>query len=359
MRILIVAGGTGGHLFPAIRLGEELALRGYSEVSFVTSSRKRDKEILKKECATLPIIPLQSKSPLAVLNFIARLFTGTIKSLFLILRLRPEVVVGFGGYLTGPIVLLAALLGKKTIIHEQNVYPGKANRMLAGSVDKIAVSFPETLNYLKKFESKIVVSGNLLRRELDFRNPGGCQHGNLRRCGSNSFTILAMGGSQGAHALNRLIPEAVGLMDNEKKHLLEMIHIAGYKDEEDVKRLYADKDINNRVFSFTEDIAGLYSECDFVIGRSGATTVSELLYLGKPSILIPYPHGNGHQRLNAKILGDRGDAILLEEKGLRAEHLRDAIMKFMDKGVLREMSARARSSNATDACDTLIKAVIE
>ncbi|MBU1147983.1 MAG: undecaprenyldiphospho-muramoylpentapeptide beta-N-acetylglucosaminyltransferase [Candidatus Omnitrophica bacterium] len=348
MRILIVAGGTGGHLFPAIRLGEELALRGYSEVSFVTSSRKRDKEILKKECATLPIIPLQSKSPLAVLNFIARLFTGTIKSLFLILRLRPEVVVGFGGYLTGPIVLLAALLGKKTIIHEQNVYPGKANRMLAGSVDKIAVSFPETLNYLKKFESKIVVSGNLLRRELKKNQPA-----------KNSFTILAMGGSQGAHALNRLIPEAVGLMDNEKKHLLEMIHIAGYKDEEDVKRLYADKDINNRVFSFTEDIAGLYSECDFVIGRSGATTVSELLYLGKPSILIPYPHGNGHQRLNAKILGDRGDAILLEEKGLRAEHLRDAIMKFMDKGVLREMSARARSSNATDACDTLIKAVIE
>jgi len=348
MKIMIVAGGTGGHLFPAIRLGEELILRGYNEVSFVTSSRKSDKEILKKECATLPIIPLQSKTPWAILNFMTRLFSGTIKSLFLLLHLRPEAVVGFGGYLTGPIVLLAALLGKKTIIHEQNVYPGKANRMLAGFVDRIAVSFPETLNYLKRFKSKIIVSGNLLRQELKKNQPT-----------KNSFTILAMGGSQGAHALNRLIPEAVALMDDEKKPLLEMIHIAGYKDEEDVKRLYADKGINNRVFSFTEDIVRLYSECDFVIGRSGATTVSELLYLGKPSILIPYPHGNGHQRLNAKVLGDKGDAILLEEEGLRAEHLRDAIMRFMNKDTLKKMSARIKSSNVTDACDTLIKAVIE
>ncbi|MFC1620784.1 undecaprenyldiphospho-muramoylpentapeptide beta-N-acetylglucosaminyltransferase [Candidatus Omnitrophota bacterium] len=347
MKILIVAGGTGGHLFPAIRLGEELILRGYNEVIFVTSSRKRDKEILKKECATLPIIPLQSKNPRAILNFIIRLFAGTIKSLFLLLRLRPDAVVGFGGYVTGPIVLLSALLGKKTVIHEQNVFPGKTNRMLAGFVDKIAVSFSETLNYLKRFESKIIVSGNLLRRELK-----------KTQRAKESFTILAMGGSQGAHALNKLIPEAVGLMDDEKKPLLEMIHITGRKDEEDVKRLYKAKGINNRVFSFTEDIARLYSECDFVIGRSGATTVSELLYLDKPSILIPYPHGNGHQRLNAKIMEDRGDALLLEEKGLKAEYLRDAIMKFMDKDMLKEMSARAKSSNAINACDTLIKAVI-
>jgi len=349
MKILIVAGGTGGHLFPAARLAEEIKLRAQGEILFVTSCRSQDRDILKQrhiEFQTLPLIPLQTRTPLSILNFIARLIAGTIKSVFLLLRFRPLVAVGFGGYISGPILLSAALFRIKTIIHEQNVYPGKTNRILAGFVDKIAISFPETRGYLRRFDSKIIISGNPLRRGLKREQKT-----------KDIFTILAMGGSQGAHALNKLIPEAAGLIQADKKRALEIIHISGYREEREVIRAYQDRGIKSRVFSFTEEIDKLYNECDFVIGRAGATTVSELSFLAKPSILIPYPYGGGHQRLNAKVLQDRGSAILLDEEGLRLEDLRDAIIKLMDKKTLTDMSERqGRADN--NACSILMKLVL-
>ena len=349
-KIFIVAGGTGGHLFPAIRLAEEVRLLLSAEILFVTSCRREDGIILKEKniaFKTLPIIGFQPRRVLGILNFIVRLIVGTIKSLFLIFHFRPSVVIGFGGYISGPILLAAALFRIKTIIHEQNVYPGKTNRILSNFVDRIAISFPETKEYLKKSGSKIILSGNPLRQGLE----------KIRRKG-DTFTILAMGGSQGSHALNKLIPEAVGLMEDCKKKALEIIHISGYKEKDQVLTSYRHKDIKSRVFSFTEEIAKFYNESDFVIARAGATTVSELLYSAKPSILIPYPHADGHQRLNAKVLEEMGSAILLEEQGLGAGDLRDAMIKLMDREVLGNMSQKVKGDNAKDACDILIKEII-
>ncbi|MBU4311702.1 MAG: undecaprenyldiphospho-muramoylpentapeptide beta-N-acetylglucosaminyltransferase [Candidatus Omnitrophica bacterium] len=350
MRVLIVAGGTGGHLFPAIRLAQELCGQGHAEVMFVTSQRGQDSDILRKkniDFTTLCIVPLGSKNPVAILKFLAMLAAGTIKSLYLLLKFRPEVAIGFGGYVSGPIILLASLFRIKTVIHEQNVYPGKANRILARFVTKIALSFSETREYLKKFEPKIVVSGNPLRKELE----GLWKEKKL-------FTILVMGGSQGAHALNKLIPEAIGLMDDSKKKEFEVIHLSGHRDRDDVERSYNNKGIKNRVFSFTEDMASLYSECDFVIARAGATTVSELLHLAKPAILVPYPHGNGHQRLNAKVLEERGGAVLIEEQGLEPEKLLDAVARLMDKDLLSEMAGKLKNDSARDAAGILMKTVL-
>lgn len=351
MRILIVAGGTGGHLFPAIRLAEEIGAQKIGEVLFVASRRKQDSRALKKKNInfnTLPIVPLQSKNPVAILNFIARLIAGTIKSLFLLFKFRPSAAIGFGGYISGPIILLAALFGIKTIIHEQNVYPGKTNRILARFTDKIALSFSETRQYLKRFESKIIVSGNPLRQGLKRREKK-----------KEAFTILIMGGSQGAHALNKLIPEAVALMEDGKKRGLEVIHLSGNRDKDEVTRFYNNKGIKNRVFSFTDQMADIYNECDFVIARAGATTVSELLHLAKPAILIPYPHGNGHQRFNAKALEEKGGAVLIEEEGLTPKDLRDTILKVMDKDMLSGMSDRLKHSGTKDAIGILMKAVLE
>ena len=346
MKIFVVAGGTGGHLFPAIKLTEEICQRHIAEVIFITSSRKQDKTSLQNKGIlffTLPIIGFQIRSPWYVLSFMVRLIIGTIKSLFLLLRFRPSVVIGFGGYVTGPIVLLAAMLNTKTIIHEQNVYPGRANRILSRFVDKIAINFPETKKYLKGMANKVIVSGNPLRKSLK-----------RDKKTNTGFTILAMGGSQGSHALNRLVPEALGLISGDKKKALNVIHIAGNKEKDDVTKAYQDKEVRNRVFSFTDEIGRLYNESDFVIARAGATTVSELLYLGKPSILIPYPYAGAHQRLNAKILSDAGIAVLLEEKQLTSKLLSDNIMKFMDKGVLAEMAGKVTDQNK-DACEILIK----
>ncbi len=351
MKVLIVAGGTGGHLFPAIRLAEAVASQqAAGDVLFVISCRKQDRDILAdkgRAFRTVPVIALHARSPLAILNFTIRLLAGTIKSLFLLLRFRPSRVIGFGGYVTGPILAWACLLRIKTIIHEQNVYPGKANRILARFVDRIAVSFPETIGYLKGFEQKVVVSGNPLRRGLNRTNS---------RAG-DTFTILAMGGSQGAHALNKIIPEAMGSMEPDRKRALEIIHIAGHREKDEVIKAYQAKGIKHSVISFTQEIDKLYNACDFVIARSGATTVSELLYLAKPSILIPYPHGNAHQRLNARVLEQAGGAVLIEENTLTAGGLRDIVLKFMDRGALAKMSEGAKARDTKDACAILLKEI--
>jgi len=351
VKILVVAGGTGGHLFPAIRLVEEIRLHKVGEVLLVSSCREHDIKILREkniEFKTLPLVPLRLRNPLSVLDFIIRLTVGTIKSGFLLLGFRPSRVVGFGSYVSGPILLLSALTGVKTIIHEQNVYPGKANRILAMFVNKIAISFSETRYYLKRFESKIIVSGNPLRRELRRSQREG-----------DHFTILAMGGSQGAHTLNRLIPEAIGLIEDKKRKILNVVHVSGYRDRDEVAKAYQDRGIKNNIFSFTEEIHKLYSESDFVIARAGATTVSELLYLAKPSILIPYPHAGAHQLLNARLLQKKGAAILLEEKGLTPEELRDVILSFMNRAMLNNMSARVKNTNGKDPCDILIREIVK
>ena len=362
MKIMIVAGGTGGHLFPAIRLSEEIKLRQLGEVLFVTSSRRQDMDILREKdirFKTVPVIGIGSRTPIPLLNFIVRLISGTIKSIILLLRFRPFAVIGFGGYVTGPLLLAAALLRTRTLIHEQNVYPGKTNRILAGFVDKIAISFPDTGRYLKKLKSKIVITGNPLQRGLKRGYRKGCASFTpLDSKHLTGFTILAMGGSQGAGVLNKFIPEAVRLMQENKKESLELIHISGHNEKDEVIKSYDKTGIRNRVLAFTSQMPGLYNESDFVIARGGATTVAELLYLAKPSILIPYPHAGGHQRYNAKVMEDIGLGILLEEKDLTPGLLRDAMERLMDKDLLASMSSKVKGIDSDSACDILIKEIL-
>jgi UDP-N-acetylglucosamine--N-acetylmuramyl-(pentapeptide) pyrophosphoryl-undecaprenol N-acetylglucosamine transferase len=279
--------------------------------------------------------------------FSLMLFTGTLKSLYLLARFRPVCVIGFGGYVSGPILLLASLSGIRTVIHEQNVYPGRANRMLARFVDRIALNFNESVQYLKGFESKIVISGNLLRKGLK----------KTQRTG-DAFTILAMGGSQGAHILNTIVPRALGLLDPDRKSKLGVVHITGYKDTESVKKAYENSRVSNRILEFTHDMDKIYAESDFVISRAGATTVSELMYLAKPSILIPYPYAKGHQRLNAMVLERAGLGVSIEEKNLTAEVLKDNIIRMMNRGMLAEMSAKIADVKKEDPSGILMKEVL-
>jgi UDP-N-acetylglucosamine--N-acetylmuramyl-(pentapeptide) pyrophosphoryl-undecaprenol N-acetylglucosamine transferase len=171
----------------------------------------------------------------------------------------------------------------------------------------------------------------------------------------DSFNALVIGGSQGAHRLNTIVPEAVILMQDSHRNKLNITHIAGKNEKEEVEKSYGKIGIKNRVFSFTEHMARLYNECDFVISRAGAMTVSELLALGIPAILVPYPYAGGHQKLNAAVLEKIGSGILLEEKNLTSCGMRDAILKLMDRNVLGAMSARAKDVDKPEACEILIK----
>ena len=352
MKILIVAGGTGGHILPALAVARDIKTRNIGEVLFVISSKKQDRDIISGkgiDFIALPIAPLGPKNIFSVLIFLTRLLAGTIESVFTLLKFRPDAVVGFGGYVSGPIVLAASFLGIRTIIHEQNAYPGKANRILARFVNKIAISFPDVKNYFKGFESKVIFSGNPLRE--------GLKRYDSERSG-DSFIGLVIGGSQGAHKLNTIVPEAISLMRDNHRKMLNIIHIAGKDEKEDVEKSYGKIGIKNRVFSFTEHMAGLYNECDFVISRAGAMTVSELLALGIPAILVPYPYAGGHQRMNAEALEKIGSGILLEEGNLTSSVMRDAILSLMDRDVLGVMSARAKDIDKPEACKILINEVI-
>jgi UDP-N-acetylglucosamine--N-acetylmuramyl-(pentapeptide) pyrophosphoryl-undecaprenol N-acetylglucosamine transferase len=352
MKILIVAGGTGGHILPALTLAREIKARNVGEVLFVISSKKQDSDIISGkgiDFKTLDITPLQSRSPFGLLKFLIKLFLGTIESIFMLLEFRPDAVVGFGGYVSGPMVLLASFSGIKSIIHEQNVYPGKANRILARFADKIAISFSETRQYLKGHGSKIILSGNPLREGLKRDE---------RVKPSEIFNVLIIGGSQGAHKLNTIVPEAIGLMQDRERAMFNIIHIAGKDEKEYVEKTYKEIGIKNRVFSFTEHMARFYNECDFVISRSGAMTVSELLALAIPAIMVPYPYAGGHQRHNAMALEKTGSGIILEEKDLTPSIMRDAILKLMDRNILAAMSTRAKNIEKPDACRALINEII-
>ena len=353
MKIMLVSGGTGGHIFPALRLLEEIKKQKIADVIFITSSRKQNMDILKKEnieFSTLPIIGWEHRNILYILFFILTLILGTMKSFVLLLKFKPDVVMGFGGYVSGPILFLAALIKIKTVIHEQNVYPGKTNRILAKVVDKIAVNFPKTLDYLKGLESKVIVSGNPVRRGLE-KTSKSVQPG---------FRILVVGGSQGSHTLNSLVPRALRLIINNGLIVnpVSVIHISGYKEYADVLGYYNDLTVEHKVFPFTYEIDRFYHECDFVIARAGATTVTELLYLGKPAILVPYPYGDSHQFYNAEVLKEMNGAVLLEEKGLSVEVLKDSILRLMDKDLLQKMSDSMRNNAIKEPCKILIKEIV-
>jgi len=351
LRVLVVAGGSAGHLFPGICLSEEIISRNIGEVLFVTTSRGEGKELLKKKqipFILLSIIPFRPKDIFTFLDFVWRFLSSAIKTVILLFRFRPNVVVGFGGYVSGPVLMISSLVGIKTIIHEQNVYPGKANRLLARFVDRIAIGFSETIRYLGRYRTKTVFSGNPLRKELK----------NVSSYRGNTFVVLVIGGSQGARVLNRIVPEAIALLDVELRKSLEVIHIAGYEMKDEVSKAYINLGIKNRVYSFTNEIAYLYNECDFVISRAGAITVSELLYIGKPSILVPYPYAGGHQYLNAEVLTRKGLGLLLDERYLTPKMLSDAIVSFMDRKRLDEMSKGVKERPDRDPCDILIEEVL-
>jgi UDP-N-acetylglucosamine--N-acetylmuramyl-(pentapeptide) pyrophosphoryl-undecaprenol N-acetylglucosamine transferase len=249
----------------------------------------------------------------------------------LIKRFRPDVVLGVGGYVSGPMVLAASLRGVPTAICEQNSYPGLTNRILGRFVKKVFATFGESMRFFPR--GKVVITGNPVRSDiLNAMNP---------KEGSDSMTILVFGGSQGAHKLNQSVPEALSKLGRAD---IRVIHQTGDRDYESVKNAYAGHRIDARVLRFIDDMAGAYGEADFVIGRSGAGTVAEITALGKPSLLIPYPFAaNNHQLENARVLERSGAAVIVEDREAGPENLYAALTKLLQKDKLTTMASNARS----------------
>jgi UDP-N-acetylglucosamine--N-acetylmuramyl-(pentapeptide) pyrophosphoryl-undecaprenol N-acetylglucosamine transferase len=260
-------------------------------------------------------------------------------------RFRPDVVLGVGGYVSGPMVLAASLRGVPTAICEQNGFPGLANRILGKFVKRVFATFEESVKFFPG--GKVVITGNPVRQDI-------LRSGKIKK-DTETVTILVFGGSQGAHKLNESVPEAIAELGRPG---IKVIHQTGDRDFESVKNAYAERGIDARVLPFIDDMAGAYWEADFIIGRSGAGTVAEITALGKPSLLIPYPYAtNNHQLENARVLERAGAAVVVEDRDALPENISAALTNLLHRDKLNEMASHALKLGKPAAASVIVNEI--
>ncbi len=329
IRVMVVAGGSGGHIFPAMGFCEELdelRLSGNVEIYFVSSCRQ---EVLK----SIPVIynPVYFKEDrrlFALCKFL-------IRSVFVLLKIQPDIIFGFGGYLSVPFICMGKLIGAKVFIHEQNVVPGKANIFLAMFADRIAVSFARTKDFFSGHGKKVILTRYPLRKSLcrvskrqafDFF---GFQEG--------LFTVLVMGGSQGARRVNDFFLEA--LKENKNLERYQILHLCGVNDAGRLKNEYLRIPVKSKVFAFLPEMNYAYSVADIVLSRAGASSIAEIIHFGLPSVLIPYPFAGAHQVENARVLSGKGASFFLEENQVTPALISGLLDLFASDCVKRETMA--------------------
>jgi UDP-N-acetylglucosamine--N-acetylmuramyl-(pentapeptide) pyrophosphoryl-undecaprenol N-acetylglucosamine transferase len=346
--IMIMAGGTGGHVFPALAVAEYLSAQGW-RVVWLGARTGMEATLVPKhgyEMAWLRFSGLRGKGLLRALALPANLLVAFWQSARAILVRRPDVVLGMGGYISFPGGMMASLLNRPLAIHEQNSVAGLANKVLARLADRVLQAFPESLPGAQ-------LSGNPVRREIAALAPPrlrfAARAGRLR--------LLVLGGSLGARALNETVPRALALLPEATRP--EAIHQAGAQHLEALRLGYAAAGVGAEVFAFIDDMAGRYGEADVVICRAGALTVAELACAGVASILVPFPHAvDDHQTGNAKFLSARGAAMLLPQAQLSAERLAE-LLRGLTRERLLEMAEKARALGKPDATEAVARACME
>lgn len=365
VRVVITGGGTGGHLFPGIAVADEV-LERYpgSEVLFIGTGREIDRRSLAAKPyrqATLTGSGLKGVSWAGRLVSLARIPVGCWQAWRLLRSFKPDLVLGVGGYVTGPVLLAARLLGIPTGIHEQNSVPGLTNRLLGRVVDQVFLSLPDRGGYFPPAKTSLV--GNPLRRELltaaapaaTAKSGGKEEEGQDDEAGGRLPRLLVLGGSQGAHRINRLMVEAARWLAA-RGDAPAICHQTGRQDRQMVAEQYRQAGIEARVEAFVDDMAAAYLAADLVVSRAGATTLAELALFAKPALLIPYPYAaDDHQRRNAEIMESRGAARLLLEKDLQPEQLAAQIKELLADATARhQMANRARELARPQAAAAII-----
>ncbi len=344
--VLMMAGGTGGHVFPALAVATELRARGH-RVAWVGTRRGLEHRVVPAagiDLHCLAVRGVRGKGVLDRLLAIGLLGVAALQALWLVGRLWPRCVVGMGGYASGPAGIAAWLLRRPLLIQEQNAVAGTTNRMLAPLADLVAAGFPGA------FRSGIDcrVLGNPVRRELVEAGAG-------RRydySGGRPLRLLVLGGSLGAQAINRVVPGALRRVVAGGGSI-EVLHQAGDAHADEVRAAYGEQPSGIRIEPFIADMAAAYRWADLVLCRAGALTVSELAVMGCPAILVPLPTAiDDHQRANALALSERGGAMLLPQGGLTEERLAEVLGEFMARPAqLAAMAVAATAAALPDATD--------
>lgn len=320
MKVLIAGGGTGGHLFPGIALAEEVVTRHHAnQVVFVGTERGLEARVVPQAGFPLEFIQaqgLKGKGFLQLLKGLLALPMALIASFRILNRHKPDVVVGVGGYASGPVVLAAWILGIPTAVQEQNALPGLTNKVLGKLVKVVFIAFDEARRFFP--EGKVQLVGNPIRRKLMdnyLRSHVAHEH----------FTVLVFGGSLGARGLNQRMVDALEHL-KDLKDQIRFVHQTGKNDLEMVRKGYADRGFQAEVVEFIEDMSAAYARADLVVCRAGATTLAELTVCKKASILVPFPFAtDDHQAVNAKALVEAGAAVMFREAELTGQKLAEQI----------------------------------
>ncbi len=360
MRIVITGGGTGGHLFPGIALaGGMQRLRERCEILFITTARTLDLEVLAGQtfsCRPLAFSGIKGKGLRGSLLSLARLPGAVGRAYGMIRSFRPQLVFGVGGYVTVPVLLAAKLQRIPVCIHEQNSVPGLANRLLARIADRIFLSLP----CKGVGGSKVVLAGNPVRQSI-------VEAAELRtgKVGTGSPCILVLGGSQGAHALNLLMLDAVEQLaaaDGTTAAVrIRVIHQTGRADYELVRKRYGQLGIEAEVNPFFRDMASIYSQADLVVARAGATSLAELAVMGLPALLVPYPYAaDNHQEKNARYYEQQGGALVMREQELDGAELAVTIQRLLRDSVrLHAMARKMRQAGRPEAVHLIVQGCLD
>jgi UDP-N-acetylglucosamine--N-acetylmuramyl-(pentapeptide) pyrophosphoryl-undecaprenol N-acetylglucosamine transferase len=351
MRVLIAAGGTGGHIYPAIAVAKEVMRRdAKSVVRFVGTTRGLENRLVPQAGFELSIIESAGLVNMGLWQRLRGLLVlpkSFLDARRLIKSFAPEVVVGAGGYVSGPVVLTAALMGYPTVVMELNAVPGFTNRRLARFVDAASVSFEAALQY---FHGKGVVTGNPVRGEFFDIKP--------KQRDPRRFSLLIFGGSQGSRAINNAMMAALPGLESYRERM-HVIHQTGKSDFEKVRSAYkaASWKEQAEVREYVDEMMTAFAKNDLIVSRAGATTSAELMAAGKPAIMVPLP-GQLEQRRNAEALRDAGAARMISQEELSGERLANEIASLIDApDEITRMEKAARKLARRDAADATVNLI--
>ena len=333
-----MAGGTGGHVFPGLAVADEMRGRGWNVVWMGARSGIEARLVPARGYPVewIRVVALRGKGLAAKLLLPFNLLIGFWQSLRAIFRIRPDVVLGMGGYVAFPGGMMASLLARPLAVHEQNAIAGLANRVLAGVADKSMVAFPDALKNAEW-------TGNPVRADIAAIAAPAQRYAGR----SGPLRLLVVGGSLGAQALNEAVPKALALLSEDARP--SVLHQAGEKNLAALNSNYQSSGVRGDLVAFIEDMARSYADADLVICRAGAMTVAELAAGGMASVLVPFPHAaDDHQSANALFLADRGAAILLQQEKLNPQSLANLI-RTLDREALLAMAKKARALGKPDA----------
>lgn len=346
--IVIAAGGTGGHLFPGQALAQELRRRGRKIVLMTDERVQRfDRLFPEADIYAVPSATPSGKGIAGLVRAAPAILAGVARSIAILQRVKPAALIGFGGYPTLPPVVAAILRGVPACVHEQNAVLGRVNRLVAPHVEAIASTFDKPKFLKARDAGKLVLTGNPVRDAViaqagaayDTPQPGG------------EIRLLVFGGSQGARVMSDIVPAALAHLPEGTRQRLRVVQQARPEDMERVGNIYREAGIAAELNSFFDDMPERIAHCHLVVGRSGASTVSELAVVGRPSILVPLPHSlDNDQKANAEKLADAGAAWMIEQKDFTEEAFAERIEKlFAAPADLAAAAAAARAKGQPDA----------